>query len=263
MTGYIIKCMLVPDLLNGEGIFRPIHVSAPDDSILHADRPRATMARHVTYSRVEDALTRALGQTIPDMALPDMAGIQLAAFSGQTPAGNEFYTVGGTQGGFPPRSDKDGTPAVFFPYNGQSMPIEVFEQYSPLRWVETTFVLDTEGAGRSRSSPAMRTSYHNPMEQPVNVSITSDRGDSDPSGFRGGHSGKRAAVESSEDRSLPVNGPAILQPGETVSLISATSGGYGDPEDRDPALVEQDLETGVISEERAREVYGYQPDGER
>ncbi|WP_226482687.1 hydantoinase B/oxoprolinase family protein [Natrinema amylolyticum] len=260
ITEYIVKCMLVPDLPNAEGFFRPIEVTAPEGSILNCDRPKATMGRHLTYSRAEDALIRALGQAVPESALSEMAGIQLAPFSGADENGDEFIAVGGTAGGLPPSADKDGIPGVYFPYNGQNTPIEMFERYSPLRWEETALVPDTEGAGEHRSGPAMRTSYRNPTDRPVYFALTSGRADRDPSGFRGGRSGKRATTASSSDgKEVPPNGPGTLEPGETLTLVSATPGGYGDPEDRDPERVAADVERGLISEERARDVYGYDP----
>jgi len=263
VTEYVVKCMLVPDLPNAEGFFHPIEVTAPESSILNCDRPKATMGRHITYSRAEDVLIHALGQVIPEEALSEMAGIQLAPFSGEDETGQEFVAIGGTAGGMPPGADHDGIPGVYFPYNGQSTPIEMFERYSPLRWEETALVPDTEGAGEYRSGPATRTSYSNPTDRPAYFALTSGRADRDPAGFRGGQHGKRATVESSvDDKEVPPNGPGVLAPGETLTLVSATPGGYGDPENRDPERVAADLEKGIISEERARDVYGYDPETE-
>jgi N-methylhydantoinase B/oxoprolinase/acetone carboxylase alpha subunit len=42
-----------------------------------------------------------------------------------------------------------------------------------------------------------------------------------------------------------------------VSIITPGAGGYGDPHERDRALVRQDVTDGVISTRVAREVYGY------
>ncbi|MFB1062664.1 hypothetical protein CP556_17375 [Natrinema sp. CBA1119] len=261
ITEYIVKCMLVPDLPNAEGFFRPIEVTAPEGSILNCDRPTATMGRHLIYSRAEDALIRALGQVVPESALSEMAGIQLAPFSGADENGDEFIAVGGTAGGLPPSTDKDGIPGVYFPYNGQNTPIEMFERYSPLRWEETSLVPDSEGAGEHRSGPAMRTSYYNPTDGPVYFALTSGRADDDPAGFRGGRPGKRATTASSKDgKAVPPNGPGVLEAGETLTLVSATPGGFGDPEDRDREAIEVDVERGLITEERARDVYGYEPD---
>lgn len=262
VTEYVVKCMLVPDLPNTDGFFRPIEVSAPEGSVLNCDRPSATMARHLTYSHAEDALIRALGEVVPDAALAEMAGIQLAPFSGTDESGEEFIAVGGTAGGFPPSGATDGIPGVYFPYNGQNTPVEAFERYSPLRWEETALVPDSEGAGEHRSGPAMRTSYTNPTDRPVHFALTSGRSDRDPAGFQGGLSGKRATVSSSGDGEVAPNGPGVLAPGETLTLVSATPGGYGDPEERDPERVAEDVERGLVSEERAREVYGYESESE-
>lgn len=260
VTEYIVKCMLVPKLPNAEGFFRPISVSAPEGSILNCDRPKATMGRHLTYSRAEDALIRALGQVVPEAALSEMAGIQLAPFSGQDTNDNEFIAVGGTAGGMPARANKDGTPGPFFPYNGKSTPIEMFERYSPMRWEKIELVSDREGPGEYRSGPAMQAAFHNPTDRPAYYSLTSGRADGAPSGFAGGGSGQKATTVSSEDGAIPPNGPGVLKPGETLTLTAATPGGYGDPEDRDPELIERDIRYGYISEERARDVYGYDPE---
>jgi N-methylhydantoinase B len=260
VTEYIVKCMLVPDLPNSEGYFRPIEVSAPEGSVLNCDRPAATMGRHLTYSQAEDALIRALGQIVPEAALSEMAGIQLAPFSGQDENGEEFIAVSGTAGGMPARADKDGTPGVFFPYNGKSTPTEMFERYSPVRWETTELIRDREGAGEHRSGPAMRVAVHNPTDRPVYYSLTSGRSDERPDGFRGGQPGRPATVSSDAVDDVSPNGPGVLHPDETLTFTSATPGGYGDPKERDPALVDRDVRLGYVSEERAREVYGHDPE---
>jgi N-methylhydantoinase B/oxoprolinase/acetone carboxylase alpha subunit len=260
VTAYIMKCMLVPELLNAEGIFRPLNISAPEASIVNAQRPIATMARNTVYSRVEDLVTQVLSQFVPGAGLPGMGGIQISAFNGQDPRGNPFMCISVNRSGFPPRADSDGDPGVFFPYNGTQTPVEVWEQYTPLHWVETSLVADTEGAGEYRSSPAMRSTIRNPMDQEVHSNLTSDRGGQAPAGIRGGHDGKPSTVESSiEDKTVPVNGATVLEPGEEQSIISATCGGYGDPTDRKAEYVEDDILKGLVSESRAREVYGYEP----
>lgn len=47
-----------------------------------------------------------------------------------------------------------------------------------------------------------------------------------------------------------------LVPGDVVLYTWQGGGGYGDPLERDPALVERDLELGIISPQRGRSVYG-------
>ena len=47
-----------------------------------------------------------------------------------------------------------------------------------------------------------------------------------------------------------------MVPGDVVQYTWQGGGGYGDPLDRDPAWVARDVEDGIVSEGRAREVYG-------
>ncbi len=47
-----------------------------------------------------------------------------------------------------------------------------------------------------------------------------------------------------------------LKAGETLRIWTAAGGGFGDPRQRDRALVERDVADGKISRERAHAVYG-------
>ncbi len=45
--------------------------------------------------------------------------------------------------------------------------------------------------------------------------------------------------------------------GDVIRVITGNGGGLGDPRQRDPGLVEEDIRNGLITPERAKEVYGY------
>ena len=49
----------------------------------------------------------------------------------------------------------------------------------------------------------------------------------------------------------------ILEPGDEVLIDSPGGGGYGDPMQRDRALVAHDVSQGFVSEGRARRDYGW------
>ncbi|MFP3928960.1 MAG: hydantoinase B/oxoprolinase family protein, partial [Desulfobacteraceae bacterium] len=46
-----------------------------------------------------------------------------------------------------------------------------------------------------------------------------------------------------------------LQPGDVVVMDAAGGGGYGNPLERDPERVEQDVSNGYVTVERAKEDY--------
>jgi N-methylhydantoinase A/oxoprolinase/acetone carboxylase beta subunit len=50
--------------------------------------------------------------------------------------------------------------------------------------------------------------------------------------------------------------PHLLGPGQSVAIITPGAGGYGDPRERDRALVRRDLAEGTISPAVARDAYG-------
>src|SRR3546814_13034463 len=49
-----------------------------------------------------------------------------------------------------------------------------------------------------------------------------------------------------------------LQEGDTVTHYTPGGGGYGSPADRDPELVQADVEAGLVSLAAAVEIYGVQ-----
>ena len=48
----------------------------------------------------------------------------------------------------------------------------------------------------------------------------------------------------------------VLKEGDEVLIASAGGGGYGEPSERDPQRVAEDVEQGFVSERAAREIYG-------
>ena len=51
----------------------------------------------------------------------------------------------------------------------------------------------------------------------------------------------------------------LLRRGDLIRLVTGTGGGYGDPREREPALVRADLRDGLITAADAAEVYGVGP----
>src|SRR5205823_1129781 len=80
-----------------------------------------------------------------------------------------------------------------------------------------------------------------------------------PFGLFGGSPGLTARVELSEGAKPLQKRAGVLQPGQTVGMIGAGGGGYGDPKTRDRALVLRDLREEKISRRAAEDIYGLSP----
>jgi N-methylhydantoinase B len=82
-------------------------------------------------------------------------------------------------------------------------------------------------------------------------------------GVRGGHPGgksSQARLGADGSRSeLPPCGGVILRPGDVLECRCCGGGGYGNPVERDPAQVRDDIAEGWISRKRGHDVYGVAP----
>jgi len=94
-------------------------------------------------------------------------------------------------------------------------------------------------------------------DQPATVNTSGDGVEVPPPGLFGGQPGRPhdfRLISGDEERPVPSKGTEILlEPGDVLRNASAGGGGYGDPRQRDPALVARDLHDGLITPVAARE----------
>ena len=90
---------------------------------------------------------------------------------------------------------------------------------------------------------------------PVNMGIQSGRFRYPPEGLFGGGAGSKARFLINGRPGNPY-GLNHLYPADVIIMETAGGGGYGDPLERDLAMVESDVMDGYISIESARDDYG-------
>jgi N-methylhydantoinase B len=81
-----------------------------------------------------------------------------------------------------------------------------------------------------------------------------------PRGTRGGGDGApsipfRVKTDGAEEPLRPIS-QEVIEPGELLGHLLSGGGGYGSPLEREPELVLDDVLSGFVSFERAREAYG-------
>ena len=126
-----------------------------------------------------------------------------------------------------------------------------------MRILRYELVENSEGAGRHRGGLGVRRDYRFDDHE-VTFTILADRDRWGPWGLFGGQDGRKAHYilnPEDEARELGSKTTVDLKPTDVVSYRTCGGGGYGPPEERDPALVLRDVRDGKISPERAREVY--------
>jgi N-methylhydantoinase B len=143
--------------------------------------------------------------------------------------------------------------------NCSNIPVESLEKDYPfMRVEEYSMRRGSAGAGKYRGGLGARRVYRI-LEDGITFNCYSDRFRIAPWGLFGGSAGAptRFLVErGAEVLSLgsKVNFP--LRKDDRLIIEIAGGGGYGDPRERERALVESDLENGFITEPEARDLYG-------
>ncbi len=137
--------------------------------------------------------------------------------------------------------------------------VEVAELKQPISVRYVRLLPGTGGAGKFRGAPAIEVSY-GPTSQPMMTMWPCDGTVVPPRGVREGQDGLRCAHwkvgSDGREEELESVVALTLQPGEAVKGHQGSGGGYGDPLDRDPKRVGNDVLERYETVERANSVYG-------
>jgi len=255
---YAVKTLVGAEIPANAGLFRPIHVSAPEGTMLNCVAPAAVNSRTQTCQRVVDLIHGALAPAIADRIIAACNGACVSStFSGVDPRTGRFYvyleTIGGGSGA---RATKDGLDGVHVHItNTSNLPVEALEAEYPLVVERYALVEDSGGAGAWRGGLGIVREIR-AEDHECHAFIHGARRRSAPWGVFGGHEGGRCDIVYGPGVVPPLRAQGFLQPGQSVAIITPGAGGYGDPRARDRALVRRDLREGIISERVARDVYG-------
>jgi len=260
-----VRCALTVEIPNTSGAFRPIHVLTKPGTIAEVVMPGASSMRGVTGFRVLDAVNGALAQLVPDrVGAAGEGGNTLAIFGSDRPDGSGrfiFYElIVGTWGGTPEADGNDGltNPASL----AANIPVEVAESEFPIRVERYGLVRDSGGAGRHRGGLAVERVWRC-LTPDTSLIVRSDRAAHPPYGLQGGLPGALSSNllqrPDGSETVLPSMFSTTIDAGDVYVHRTAGGGGWGDPREREPREIEEDVLDGKVSETAAREVYGWQP----
>ncbi len=257
-----IKSMFGPDIPNNEGCARPIQLIAPEGSVVNCKFPAAVAARLVIGHYITEIIYRALAEVVPNKVIAASGGTpaQMNVFYGRRRDGKPWHSVIIRGGGMGASATSDGNYVYIFPANGANTPIEIFESDTPLLVERRELIPDSGGPGKMKGGLGQREVFKVPDDEyaplpPVNLGVQAGRHVLPPEGLFGGKPGAKAQFLVN---GIPGNpfGLTQLKPGDVVIIDAAGGGGYGDPLERDPEMVERDVLEGYVTLERAREDYG-------
>jgi N-methylhydantoinase B len=263
----IIKSFLDPGSDVNSGAFRPLTVITPPGTIVNAAPPAPCGGMVEVKYCVETAVQGALAQALEGRVAGDLKGGGNHCYVGgpDPRSGETFifyeYPAGGT-GGFE-GGDGSNTVRAWTESDMTTLqPIEAIEQLYPVRVEATALREDSGGPGRWRGGLGLTRAVRI-LAPHTRLSVLAERAVLPPFGVCGGGSGAtnrfwiRRDGRAVQPSPLPGKVSAFpVEPGDVLLMESSGGGGFGDPLERDPAMVVTDLVQGYVTLTAAEAVYG-------
>ncbi len=253
-----MKSMFEPDIPNNDGCAAPIHLKAPEASVVNCRFPAAVAARMQIGHFMTEIIYRAMADVLPDRVIAGSGGTPatMNVFYGKRADGQPWHTVIIRGGGMGASGGNDGRSCYIFPANGANTPVEILESDTPLIVERRELLPDTGGAGEYAGGVGRRIVIRVPEDEyapvgPTRLGIQSGRFRYPPEGLYGGGLGGLAQFLINGEPGDPY-GLTQLLPGDVVTMDAAGGGGFGNPLDRDPEAVRSDVLQGYVTVDRAR-----------
>ncbi|HEY7537431.1 MAG TPA: hydantoinase B/oxoprolinase family protein [Gaiellaceae bacterium] len=270
-----VFCVTDPEMLvpRNSGCYRPMRIIAPPGSVVNVRHPGPSVGGNTDLQpKLIDLLLAAFAQAVPERVAASSGGSSSnLLFGGVHPETGAYYSNYHFDGmGAGATARKDGNDAEITRHsNCRNTPIEVFEHRYPLRTIEYGLVPDSGGAGAHRGGLATHRTLEVTADE-ITFSALFDRSRIPPTGLFGGLPGRgsellvrRAGAQDFRrfDEVFGVASPTkftnvVLRRGDRLRYVTPGGAGFGDPGDRDPELVREDVLEGYVTRVAALRDYG-------
>ncbi len=248
-----------PQVLFNDGFYDLVDVRIPQGSLLKPNFPAALSCRTHALGRIFDVLGALLGQKTPSFL--NAAGFSSSPhlmFSGTDADGKWFQLFQIGFGGIPGRPFGDGPDGHSLWPGFTNVPNEFLERYFPMTIERYETIADSGGAGKFRGGNGILMVYR--FNEPGTIAIHDDRWFIPPWGVNGGLPAKRSSkllIRADGTREvLPSKCDGVkVYPDDCLHFITWGAGGWGDPLERDAALVGKEIGQGLVTANGARD-YG-------
>lgn len=247
-----------------EGSFRALKVVIPEGNIMMAKFPAPMSGWSAIVPTVVDTIVVALAKAMPERVPAGHHGLLggSVVFFGLHPKTKRRFIVQSIEGGgWGGRPFEDGESATVSVCQGdvRNGSIEGIELKCPVLVESRALRRDSCGAGRYRGGLGLDMKVRNLVEGKWNFERTR-RSKCPPWGIAGGTAGEPGGnlLKLPGEKAFKwITGANIPVPLNSLAIVrTGGGGGWGDPLERDAALVAADAAEGLISRRAAHELYG-------
>jgi N-methylhydantoinase B len=256
-----------PELPLNSGFYRTIEVIAPENTIVNAKWPVAVTGFLMPFDKIVNAVAEMWSRILPERAMACTFHSEYLLAGGTDMRGGEgrtFMYYDWLPGGWGGRNGKDGAnlTTILFGTGLQSQPVEGQERASPILTQEYKALIDSAGPGKWRGGVGViKTTEVLDVENTV-ISYICDRERSVVWGVQGGLPGlphgitlQRAGETEGKWLGAAFSDEPVSK-GDSFSRPTSGGGGFGDPLERDPRAVLEDVMDDYVSVYRAERDYG-------
>jgi len=257
-----------PDVPLNSGFYRAVQVDlGPVGSVVNAPWPIAVTGFCAgPYEKIMNAIFELWSKLMPERALACSFNLEYLLVGGRDARSEGkpyFMWYDWMVGGWGGRNGKDGSncTAPIFGVGLAVQPLEGQERLSPVVTTQHAIRTDSGGPGRYRGGCGVEKGATLTSAERTVMSYCCDRARSIAWGIEGGLPSLPHGVwlnpGSDNERFLGAAFSNVaIGPGDMFTRPSAGGGGYGDPLERDPASVCEDVTEAYVSIERALKDYG-------
>lgn len=266
---YLAMKHVFPDVPINAGTFEPLTIVVPEGTFLYAKYPHPVSGCAAEVSqRIAEAVFSALVKAIPDRLFAAPAGTSgNLSIGGFDPKRNRAYVMymisgGGYGGSLEGDGISNGCSTIGI---SKTTPIEVLEQYYPVLFEAYSLHEGSGGAGAHRGGFGVN--YRIRLRRgEARASMVMDHGRFGPQGALGGRDGGTNKVRifakqgTYVPKHLSKDQDIRIEAGDLIEVSTPGGGGYGEPFERDPGLVAQDVARGYYTRRQAADWFGAEID---
>jgi N-methylhydantoinase B len=258
----LFKAITTPQMDANGGSFRPMKVICEPGTIVSAEAPSAVSVYYEVLITSIDLIWKILAPLIPDkLPAGHMRSVCATFISGIHPDTNQFYIQAEPlAGGWGASANHDGNRGQLSCGSGESynIPIEIREMRYGIQVEQYAFHNEGGGYGEFQGGNGQYLDYKIVSEGAhVTAAFLGEK--TKTWGMKNGHDGSYNYFMiirkdgAKERRSLGTN--IFLEKGDIVRCVTATGGGYGNPNKRPKEQVLLDVKNEYITKEEAKEFY--------